>query len=61
MSLQKNISIHADELTEMEKDLLQSLLLDQQKMDSVDFTVSKLSEKYNVSRTSVHRLSQKIG
>ena len=44
MSLQKNISIHADELTEMEKDLLQSLLLDQQKMDTVDFTVSKLSE-----------------
>ena len=61
MSLQKNISLHADELTELEKDLLQSLLLDQQKMEAQEFTVSKLSEKYNVSRTSVHRLSQKIG
>lgn len=61
MSLQRQISNNVSNLTDTEKQLLQSLLLDQQKLSVEDFTVSKIAIKYNVSRTSVHRLSQKIG
>lgn len=61
MSLQKQISIHAHKLTTMEEHLLRKLLKNKDSLTWQDFTIENLAEKFSVSKTSVHRFSQKLG
>ena len=61
MSLQKNISEHVLKLTEMEKELLNELLLHRESFAYETFTVMYMAEFFNVSKTSAHRLTQKLG
>ncbi|TLG72744.1 MurR/RpiR family transcriptional regulator [Culicoidibacter larvae] len=61
MSLQKQISLHASTLTHMERKLLTDLLDNREQFDFNTCTIIKIAETFNVSKTSVHRLTQKLG
>lgn len=61
MSLQKQISIHAHKLTTMEEHLLRKLLESKDDLSWKIFTIEYLAEKFSVSKTSVHRFTQKLG
>ncbi len=61
MNLHKRISINTKYLTKLEKNLLQLLLENKNLFKYENFTISKISEKFSVSSTSVHRLSKKLG
>lgn len=61
MSLQRKISIHAHKLTTMEEHLLRKLIESKDDLNWQDFTIEYLAEKFSVSKTSVHRFTQKLG
>lgn len=61
MSLQKQISIHAHKLTTMEEHLLRKLLKNKDSLTWQTFTIEYLAERFSVSKTSVHRFTQKLG
>lgn len=61
MSLQKQISIHAHKLTTMEEHLLSNLLESTHAFHWKTFTIESIAEEFNVSKTSVHRFTQKLG
>ncbi|CAM3630717.1 MurR/RpiR family transcriptional regulator [Erysipelothrix urinaevulpis] len=61
MVLSKQISLHAYTLTEMEKQLLRNLLDYSDEFEYKNFTIEFISEQFNVSKTSVHRFTQKLG
>ncbi|CAM4277554.1 MurR/RpiR family transcriptional regulator [Erysipelothrix inopinata] len=61
MSLRKQISLHAHTLTEMEKQFLRNLLENAKEFEPKSFTIENLAEYFNVSKTSVHRFTQKLG
>ncbi|WP_192986021.1 MurR/RpiR family transcriptional regulator [Carnobacterium mobile] len=60
MSLQKQISLHADSLTDMEKNLLHNIIENKGKFEYETFTIALISNTFNVSKTSVHRLTKKL-
>ena len=61
MKLHKRISVIAKYLTKLEKELLQLLLENKSKFTYDTFTIMNISEEFNISSTSVHRLSKKLG
>ena len=61
MKLHKRISVNAKYLTKLEKELLQLLLENKSKFTYDTFTIINISEEFNISSTSVHRLSKKLG
>lgn len=61
MKLHKRISENAKYLTKLEKELLQLLLENNCKFTYDTFTIMNISEEFNISSTSVHRLSKKLG
>ena len=61
MGLRKQISIHAYTLTDMEKQLLRNLLDYSEEFEYESFTIEALAKRFNVSKTSVHRFTQKLG
>lgn len=61
MSLHKAISVNAKYLTNMEKELLKTLLESKDEFTTKKFTISNISEMFSVSNTSIHRLSKKLG
>lgn len=61
MGLRKQISLHVYTLTEMEKQFLRNLLDYSDEFEYKKFTIEFLSEQFNVSKTSVHRFTQKLG
>lgn len=56
-----NVSTHIDELTPMEKGMLQELMKIKKDLDHAHFTIAYISQLLNVSTTSLHRLSKKLG
>ena len=60
MSLQKQISLHAYNLTDMEKNFLHNIIENKEKFEYKTFTIALLSDTFNVSKTSVHRLTKKL-
>lgn len=61
MSLQKQISIHIHSLTFMEKELLRNLLDNFESFEYRYFTIENIADRFNVSKTSVHRFTKKTG
>lgn len=61
MSLQKQISIHIHSLTFMEKELLRNLLDNFESFEYRHFTIENIADRFNVSKTSVHRFTKKLG
>lgn len=56
-----NISKHSEILTSMEKNMIQELLKNQDEFNYYNFTIANVAENLNVSSTSLHRLSKKLG
>lgn len=60
-NLSLHISQNSSELTPMETNMLQELLKQRDHFTFDQFTIAYVSEKLNVSTTSLHRLSKKLG
>ena len=60
-NLSLHISQNSSELTPMETNMLQELLKQRDHFTFGQFTIAYVSEKLNVSTTSLHRLSKKLG
>lgn len=60
-NLSINISTHAALLTPMEKEMLQELMRKKNQFTYQNFTIVNIAETLNVSTTSLHRLSKKLG
>lgn len=56
-----HVSDNSESLTTMEREMLQSLLKNKNSFTIDDFTIVNVAEKLNVSTTSLHRLSKKLG
>ena len=56
-----HVSDNSEKLTTMEREMLQSLLKNKNSFTIDDFTIINIAEKLNVSTTSLHRLSKKLG
>ncbi|RDY25611.1 MurR/RpiR family transcriptional regulator [Romboutsia weinsteinii] len=61
MNLHKRISLNARNLTKLEKDILHELLENKSRFTYKKFTITNIADELLVSKTSVHRLSEKLG
>lgn len=61
MKLHRKISMNADRLSKLEKELLHQLIENKDKFTYKTFTIMNIAEMFKVSNTSVHRLSEKLG
>lgn len=59
--LSLHISENSHQLTLMEKDMIQKLMCSKSLFTYKNFTIAHISELLNVSSTSLHRLSKKLG
>ena len=60
-NLSFNISTHSASLTAMEKAMIQELIKKRYLFTYQSFTLANIAETLNVSSTSLHRLSKKLG
>lgn len=60
-NLSLHVSANSTSLTAMEKDMVQKLMKHRQSFTYKSFTIAHISETLNVSSTSLHRLSRKLG
>lgn len=55
------ISTHVNDLSAMEKEMVQEIMRQRSLFTYKTFTIANISEQLNVSSTSLHRLSKKLG
>lgn len=60
-NLSLHVSEHSSDLTAMERDMIQKLIKERHQFTYKSFTIANIAETLNVSSTSLHRLSQKLG
>ena len=56
-----HVAKHSSALTQMEKDIVQYLLKNKNRFTFEDFTIANVSRQLNISTTSLHRLTKKLG
>lgn len=60
-NLSLQISTHSNQLTKLEKDMIQELVKKRHLFTFDSFTIANIAQTLNVSSTSLHRLSKKLG